>query len=103
MPIRHGQESPKHLFALIREVLVHEWDPLGLDAAAGAVDDYDAIARELHALVTSPGASAERVAHYLEWAEAEQLGLQRRPEAARAAAQRIVALVERERGKRDGD
>lgn len=86
-------DSPKHLFARIREVLLAEWDPLGLGAAAEGGEHYDPMARELHALLTGGGASVERIAHYLEWAEAEQLGLQRRPEAARAAARRIVALA----------
>ena len=86
------RESPKHLFARIREVLLREWDPMGLSDAPGTPDDYDAVAREVHALVTDAEVSAERIAHYLEWAEDELMGLQRRPEAARAAARRILAL-----------
>ena len=88
----HGRENPKHLFARIREVLLREWDPLGLSDAPGTPTDYDTIARELHALATDPGTTVERVAHYLEWAEGEQMGLQRRPKAARAAAEQIMRL-----------
>ncbi len=87
----HAQ-NPKHLFARIREVLLREWDPLGLADAPGSPDDYDAVAREVHALVTDEDPTAERIAHYLEWAEDELMGLQRRPAAARAAARRILAL-----------
>lgn len=86
------RESPKHLFARIREVLLKEWDPMGLADAPGTVDDYDAVAREVHALATDADVTVERVAHYLEWAEDELMGLQRRPEAARAAARRVLAL-----------
>ena len=89
------RESPKHLFARIREVLLNEWDPMGLSDAPGTVDDYDAVAREVHALVTDADVTVERVAHYLEWAEDELMGLQRRPEAARAAARRVLALKDR--------
>ena len=88
----HDSESPKHLFALIREVLIRDWDPLGLSDAPGTPDDYDAVARELHALVTDPETTAERIAAYLRWIEREQMGLQRRPGMATEAAQRIMAL-----------
>jgi len=92
MTHNHGHESPKHLFAMIREVLLREWDPLGLTDAAGDPDDYDAVARELHAILTGPEASAERIAAYLRWAEREQMGLQRRPGKATGAAQKLMAL-----------
>ena len=88
----HDSESPKHLFALIREVLIRDWDPLGLSDALGTPDDYDAVARELHALVTDPETTVERIAAYLRWVEREQMGLQRRPGMATEAAQRIMAL-----------
>ena len=88
----HDSESPKHLFALIREVLIRDWDPLGLSDAPGTPDDYDAVARELHALVTDPETTVERIAAYLRWIEREQMGLQRRPGMATEAAQRIMAL-----------
>lgn len=101
MPTGRGGASPKHLFAEIRAVLLEAWDPLGLGTARGTATEYDAIAREIHALVTSGEAGAERIAHFLEWAEAEQLGLQRRPEVALEAARAIAALVGDGRGDDD--
>ncbi len=86
------KENPKHLFARIREVLLSDWDPLGLSDAPGVPDDYDAVAREIHALITDEDVTVERIAHYLEWAEDELMGLQRRPAAAQAAARRVLAL-----------
>lgn len=88
----HDGESRKHLFALIRDVLIRDWDPLGLSDAPGTPDDYDAVAREIHALITDPETTEERIAAYLRWAESAQMGLQRRPGMAKAAAQRIMAL-----------
>jgi hypothetical protein len=73
-------------------VLIRDWDPLGLSDAPGTPDDYDAVARELHALVTDPETTVERIAAYLRWVEREQMGLQRRPGMATEAAQRIMAL-----------
>jgi hypothetical protein len=88
------KDSPKHLFALIREVLFSDWDPMGLSDAPGTPDDYDAVARELHALVTDPATTVERVAAYLRWVEREQMGLQRRPGMATGAAERVMALMD---------
>ncbi len=95
------KDSPKHLFALIREVLFSDWDPMGLADAPGTPDDYDAVARELHALVTDPATTVERVAAYLRWVEREQMGLQRRPGMATGAAGRVMALMD-EAGGTDG-
>ncbi len=92
MSASHDKDSPKHLFARIREVLLRDWDPMGLSDAPGTPDDYDAVARELHALVTDHETTAERVAAYLRWVEREQMGLQRRPGMATGAAERVMAL-----------
>ena len=86
--------SPKHLFARIRAVLFEDWDPMGLSDAPGTPDDYDAVAREVHALITDPVTTAERVAAYLRWVEREQMGLQRRPGMATSAAVRVMALLD---------
>ena len=92
MSASRDKDSPKHLFARIREVLLRDWDPMGLSDAPGSPDDYDAVARELHALVTDPETTSERIAAYLRWVEREQMGLQRRPGMATGAAERVMAL-----------
>ncbi len=89
----HDKDSPKHLFARIRAVLLRDWDPMGLSDAPGTPDDYDAVARELHALVTDRSTTVERIAAYLRWVEREQMGLQRRPGMATGAAERLMALM----------
>jgi len=95
---KHEKDSPKHLFALIREVLISDWDPIGLSDAPGTPDDYDAVARELHALITDRSTTVERVAAYLRWVEREQFGLQRRPGMATGAAERVMALKDGSEG-----
>lgn len=87
------KESPKHLFARIRDVLLTDWDPLGLDDVAGTPDGYDEVAREVHAIVTGPEASVERIAAYLRWVEREQMHLQRRPGMASEAAEKVMRLL----------
>ena len=102
MSPRPDKDSPKHLFARIREVLLRDWDPMGLADAPGTPDDYDAVARELHALVTDPATTVERVAAYLRWVEREQMGLQRRPGMATGAAERVMALMDGVGGETGG-
>lgn len=92
MTAHHDKDSPKHLFALIRDILLSDWDPMGLSDAPGTPDDYDAVARELHALITDPETTAERIAAYLRWVEREQMHLQRRPGMATETAKRVMAL-----------
>ena len=92
MSTNHDKDSPKHLFALIREILLSDWDPMGLSEAPGTPDDYDAVARELHALITDPETTVGRIAAYLRWVEREQMHLQRRPGMATGAAERVMAL-----------
>ncbi len=101
MSPQQDRNNPKHLFARIREVLLSDWDPMGLIDAPGTPDDYDAVARELHALVTDRSTTVERIAAYLRWVEREQMGLQRRPGMATGAAERVMALID-EGGGADG-
>ncbi len=98
MSPHRDRTSPKHLFAMIREVLLRHWDPMGLSAAPGTPDDYDAVARELHALVTDRSTTVARLAAYLRWVEREQMGLQRRPGMATGAAERVMALMKTSEG-----
>jgi hypothetical protein len=102
MTAHHDKDSPKHLFALIRDILLSDWDPMGLSDAPGTPDDYDAVARELHALITDPQTTVQRVAAYLRWVEREQFGLQRRPGMATGTAERLMALRDEGGGADDG-
>jgi len=101
MTVHHDHDHRKHLYARIRAILLNDWDPMGLQDAAVPPDDYDDIAREVHAILTGPEASIERIAAYLRWAEREQLRLQRRPGEATEAAHKLMALKD-ETGAADG-
>ena len=92
MTTHHEHDSRKHLYARIREVLLADWDPLGFHDVAVPPDDYDDVAREVHAILTGPEASVERIAAYLRWIERERMHLQRRPGEATGAAQKLMAL-----------
>ena len=102
MTAQRQTDSPKRLFAMIREVLLSDWDPMGLGDAPGSPDDYDAVARELHALLTDRSTTVARIAAYLRWVEREQMGLQRRPGRATGAAERLMTLMDGGGGADDG-
>jgi len=92
---------PKNLYGRIRAILIADWDPLGLADAATPPDDYDDVAREVHAILTGEEASVERVAAYLRWVERERMHLQRRPGEATDAAKTLMGLMD-ESGESDG-
>lgn len=79
-----GLEALKHL-------LLHEWDPIGVRGAPGAVDEYDGYAFDIFVMLKS-GAGEDEIAAYLDRAEAEHMGLRLRADRNRVVAQRAVAI-----------
>ncbi|SIT35482.1 conserved hypothetical protein [Paraburkholderia ribeironis] len=76
----------------VKEVLLHEWDPIGLEGEDTAKDEYDAYVTRICALIVQ-GQSVEEVIKCLLWAETEQMGLQAEVERARRVAGRLVQLI----------
>ena len=74
----------KHL----SEILLHDWDPIGINDEVVVRDEYDPYAAEISRMLAS-GASASELAQYLVRIETEGLGLRARPERARAVAQTL--------------
>jgi len=99
MTTHHDHGGLKRLYARIRELLIADWDPLGFADVATPPDDYDDVAREVHAILTGPEASVERIAAYLRWVEREQMHLQRRPGEATGAAKALMALLDETDGR----
>ncbi|MEC5404066.1 hypothetical protein VOM14_00595 [Paraburkholderia sp. MPAMCS5] len=85
---RHSQA----LQDAVKEVLLREWDPIGIGAEDAAKDEYDAYVTKVCALIAQRQ-SVEDVTKYLLWAETEQMGLQADVERARRVAGRLVQLV----------
>lgn len=74
--MRNGEK-----YSAIRQLLLTEWDPIGVRDVEAVRDEYDDYARRILSL-TSGGASARAVEDYLLRAEAEMMG--REPDRARA-------------------
>jgi hypothetical protein len=75
----------------VKEVLLREWDPIGIGGEDAAKDEYDAYVTKVCALIAQRQ-SVEDVIKYLLWVETEKMGLQPDVERARRVAGRLVQL-----------
>jgi hypothetical protein len=87
--------SPKDR-ALIRVILMQEWDPIGVRNIAGSrEDEYDAYIDDIYALLANRHPSQQKIAAYLLGVQSRRMGL-RITDAARErchrAAQSLIAV-----------
>ncbi|CAG4890764.1 hypothetical protein [Paraburkholderia saeva] len=85
---RHSQA----LQDAVKEVLLRDWDPIGIGREDAEKDEYDAYVTRICALIVQRQ-SVEEVIDYLLWAETEQMGLQADVERARRVAGKLIQLV----------
>lgn len=79
----------------VREVLLGEWDPIGIRGVTEAQDEYDTYATRAYLMLTDEGADAQAIATCLCDIAASHMGLGIRPElaeASRAAAETLARL-----------
>ena len=58
----------------IRQILMQEWDPVGVSDVPEAADEYDRYIERVHDLITH-GASEQDIASYLRSVEIEEMGM----------------------------
>jgi hypothetical protein len=75
----------------LKQLLLNEWDPIGVRGAAGAEDEYDSYAGDV-AEMLADGAGAEAIARFLGIVETDHIGLALRPDRNLAVARRAVAI-----------
>ena len=51
--------------ARVREILMRDWDPIGISGVEDAVDEYDAYVARAYVMLMDEQASAEAIAAYL--------------------------------------
>jgi hypothetical protein len=61
--------------AKVRELFWREWDPIGINTAANAQDEYDNYADRAYVMLMDEQKSAEEIASYLYWVASEYMGL----------------------------
>lgn len=59
----------------IREILLREWDPIGVREIPRAADEYDAYADEVYAMLMDQGAGASDIGKHLFNIATEHMGL----------------------------
>lgn len=76
--------------ARVRQILIAQWDPIGVGDVAEAQDEYDRYAAEIAAAIGN-NAAAEEIASHLLNIEVERMGLKGRPARARRVARLLLA------------
>jgi hypothetical protein len=90
---------PKYLArqnrALVRELFMREWDPIGVKDEPAAQDEYNTYVDKAYVMLMHESASIEQITDYLYGIETENMGLfhsDQAKERARRAARSLTAL-----------
>jgi hypothetical protein len=81
--------------ARVRELFWREWDPIGVNDAPEAIDEYDNYADRAYVMLMDDGRSAAEIAEYLYYISTEYMGLgtsQQLRELAVKVADKLVTL-----------
>ena len=81
--------------AIVRRLLLREWDPIGIQDIPEAADEYDSYADRAYVMLMEEGATAPMIAAYLEAIAAEHMGLGHSPrtaELSRQVAEKLLTL-----------
>ena len=79
--------------AAIREVLLHEWDPIGVGDIVEAQDEYDSYVSQVHVLLVRREALYKMV-DFLWWVETQHMGLRGNRRRTEQVAERLLRLPE---------
>lgn len=89
------KEESRRRRALLRELLLREWDPIGIAAFPEAADEYDRYADAAYVMVIYDSATADAVCAYLLAVATEAMEFPADPDlvsACRRVAQRFVEV-----------
>jgi hypothetical protein len=79
--------------AKVRQVLMEEWDPIGVCGVSEAQDEYDDYIGRVYAMLMEERASSETIGEYLYRIATEHMGLSPRRELPDRCAQTAEILV----------
>jgi hypothetical protein len=78
--------------AAIKEALMAEWDPIGVNDIPEAKDEYDSYVPAIYKMLIQQKTRQE-IFDYLWWIETEHMGLTGNRRATEAFAERLLSLV----------
>ena len=84
-------ERARALHQKIRDVLLKEWDPIGVQAIPEAQDEYDGYVPTVYSMLIARKPINE-VFEYLLWLETEHMGLTADRQRTQSIAERLVGL-----------
>jgi len=84
-------DKAKPLLVEIGEILMHDWDPIGVADVPEASDEYDSYVRGVHKLLVTRRTG--EVFDYLWWAETEHMGLPGDRQLTLVVARKLSCLV----------
>ena len=79
----------------VRQILLHDWDPIGVRDEPAARDEYDEYADRAYVMLMDERAASEEIAAYLEAIASEHMALGRneqRAEKSKKVAEKLIAL-----------
>jgi hypothetical protein len=79
--------------ARVREVLMQEWDPIGVRDVPQAQDEYDQYVGEVYVMLMDQRATEEAISAYLYDIATNYMGLSPRPELVERSARAAKLLV----------
>jgi hypothetical protein len=77
----------------IHEILLREWDPIGVAGEPGAQDEYDSYIHEIHGILIRHE-PRHRLVDHLWWIETEHMGLFGDRSRTEAVTDRLIRLRE---------
>ncbi len=86
-------EQARSYHTAIREVLMREWDPIGVADIPEAADEYDSYISEVHGLLIRRE-PLYKLVDFLWWVETEHMGLAGNRRRTKQAAERLLRLPE---------
>lgn len=86
-------ERARNLHAAIRDVLLKEWDPIGVAHIPEAADEYDSYIGEIHAILIRRE-PVYKLVDFLWWVESEHMGLAGNRRRTEQVAERLLRLIE---------
>ena len=90
-PMSSKRKHAREVQCQIRQILLHDWDPVGVQDEPNARDEYDSYVGDVYGLLAR-GASPKQVAEHLARIEADRMGLPSSVEARLPVATKLCAL-----------
>jgi hypothetical protein len=88
------------LAASVRQILLRDWDPIGIKEVPEAQDEYDSYVLKICGMLRE-GCSSDELYRHLRWIESEHMGLDGDESYTSTIAKKLMGLQEAHEGDSD--